>query len=175
MLAQARRRYSNWPGVRFIHDDFRSFHLDQPFDAVVCAGNSLNYVADNRELSAVLASVARHLKANGLFVFDTYTHEGMQYLSGQYLHADVDGRRFAISFHYDPRQRREKSLLLMPMGIETHRRIPIDPKDVLAAARGSGLEVEDYFSRPIIPGWWFTGLYCVFVLRKRGSSVPHHP
>jgi hypothetical protein len=91
----------------------------------------------------------------------------MQQLSGHYLHAEVRGRRFAIYFDYDPHQQKEKSRVLLPEGIEMHYRIPIDPDDVDRATADNGLEMDDYSSDPIIPGRWFVGLACYFVLSKR--------
>jgi SAM-dependent methyltransferase len=167
MLAQARDRCSALSGVELIRDDFRSFRLGRHFDAAVCACDSLNYLADVNEMAWVFRSVAQHLRPGGLFVFDTITDYGMRWLSSMYLHAEVNGHQFAIQFSYDASERRETSTVLLPRGVETHRRIPIDPGDVAATSRGSGLVVEDYFSSAIIPGRWYTGLRCFFILTKR--------
>jgi SAM-dependent methyltransferase len=168
MLAVARGRHGSLPGVGFARGDFRDFALGRQFDAAVCASNSLNYVADRDELGQVFTSVGKHLRPGGLFVFDTYPDRGMRYLSDQYVHSQGDGWRLAIHFSYDARRRKETSRVLLPNGIETHRRIPIDPADVVAAAEGSGLDVEDYFSSALLPRGWGHGLYYFFVLTKRG-------
>src|SRR5262249_8526045 len=125
MLIQARARCSTLSGVQFRRGDFCSFQLGRQFDAVVCAFNSLNYLTDIGELVAVFRSVALHLRPGGLFVFDSFTRKGMLSLSGLYLHTEVNGRRFAMRFDYDPRLRKERALVLLPAGIETHWRIPI--------------------------------------------------
>ncbi len=130
MLEQARRCCPGRPGVRFVRGDFRDFRLGQAFDAIVCGFNSLNYVADIDELRRVFQSVARHLTPDGIFVFDTITRSGMLQLSGLFYHVEADGKRFAIHFEYAERESIEKATVLMPTGIETHVRIPIDPQDV---------------------------------------------
>lgn len=169
MLDVARARHVGRAGLSFTHGDFRSFALGRQFDAAVCASNSLNYLADRGELARVLAAVAEHLRPGGVFVFDVMTEWGMQYLSGHYLHALAGTRRFAIHFGYDRAQRRETSLAILRKGIETHRRIPLGPADVVAAVEGTGLEVADYFSSALLP--WGRSLGCTalfFVLSKKG-------
>ena len=105
--------------------------------------NSLNYVQSTHELAEVFCCVAQHLRAGGLFTFDTLTHRGMQDLSGRYLHAVVNSQRFAIHCEYDPHQHKEESTVLLRAGVEKHCRIPIDPEDVIAVATQSGLEMEE--------------------------------
>ena len=58
--------------------------------------------------------------------------------------------------------------MYLPAGVETHRRVPVDPADVAAAVKGSGLEVADYFSSALMPRGWGPGLIHFFVLEKRG-------
>jgi SAM-dependent methyltransferase len=166
MLTQARARCSAFPTVRFAQGDFRGFHLEQRFEAIVCASNSLNYVRDIGELGKVFKCVAAHLQPRGLFVFDTVTEMGMQALSGYYHHANVNGTRFAIGFKYNRQDRREKSVVYLPSGFELHYRIPIDPGDVEVVAQASGLVVNDYFSYASISGRWCVGSPCFFVLTK---------
>ncbi len=167
MLAQARRRPDLPSGVEFVRGDFRDFELGRRFDAVVCASNSLNYVADHRELASVFSAVAMHLEPGGLFVFDTITELGMRMLSGLFFHAEANGKRFALRFAYDVAHRREKSTVILSEGIETHRRIPLDVTDVDLAARSSGLQVEDYFCSASLSRRRWSGNMSFFVLRKR--------
>jgi len=170
MLVQARSRSSEVPGVRYVLGDFRKFALGRSFDAVVCACNSLNYLASVAELRAVFQSVAEHLKPDGVFAFDTITDVGMQTLSGSYLHVKKPGKRFVLHFQYDRERRKERAEILMPTGTEVHTRIPIDPKDVADASQDSGLVLEDYFTSAFWPGWWYTGSGSFFVLRRERAS-----
>lgn len=164
MLTVARGRQRG----TFVRGDFRDFNLGRQFNAAVCASNSLNYVADRGDLGRAFAAVGRHLRPGGVFVFDTSTERLMRLLSGLYLHVEqAGGRRFVLQFNYDAERRRETSRAILPAGVETHRRIPLDPADVIAAAKGSGLEVEDYFSSALWPRGWGHGTFCFFVLVKR--------
>lgn len=166
MLARARKRHGDQPGIGFACGDFRDFDIGRQFDAAVCASNSLNYVADRGELSRVFAAVGRHLRPGGLFVFDTQTERWMRALSGHFLHVEAGRRRFAIGFSYDASRRKEASRVYLPAGVETHWRIPLDPIDVWTAAEGTGLEIEDYFSSALWPRDWGQGYCCFFVLVK---------
>jgi SAM-dependent methyltransferase len=167
MLVLAKSRCGNFPQVDLIQGDFRGFSLGRQFDAVVCASNSLNYVADRTELSQVFQTVAKHLRPGGLFVFDTITEAGKRQMSGLYYHVDVNGSRFVIRFSYDTKTRKETSVAILPSGLETHRRIPIDPKDVEIAAIDSGLVVNDYFSSALFPWRSWVGIECYFVLSRK--------
>jgi SAM-dependent methyltransferase len=166
MLAKARERCSSLSQVRFFQGDFRNFHLRQQFDIVVCAFNSLNYVGNVAELHAVFRCAAEHLRPDGLFVFDTITNRGAKRLSGLYFHVRTNKGRFVIHWYHDRSNRKEESIVATSMGVEIHRRISIDPNDVEKAASGSGLIVDDYFSSTLIPGRWYIGTSCFFVLRK---------
>ena len=67
----------------------------------------------------------------------------MRRLSGLYLHSNGRSQRFVIHFAYDAAHRKETSRTILPSGVETHRRILLGPRDVVAASEGTGLEVED--------------------------------
>jgi SAM-dependent methyltransferase len=163
MMTKARREC---PAGTFVHADFRDFRLDQRFDAVVCASNSLNYVRDLGELQQVFACVAAHLRPGGLFLFDTTPEAMMKRLSGLTMHSDAGGRLFAVQFRYDPAARREESQVILTTGVETHRRIPLDPPDVTAAATAAGLDVLDSFAQTPFVGRFGLGMAYFFVLAK---------
>jgi len=119
MLALARSRRGGAGGPGFARGDFRDFDLSRQFDAVVCASNLLNYVADRAELAAVFRSVSRHLRPGGLFLFDTITSAGMRFLAGQYLHFTSGHHRFALHFSYGHPTRPEGSRFCRPASSPT--------------------------------------------------------
>ena len=168
MIAAARVHCAGMPTVRLMAGDFRTMRLGRRFDAVVCGFNTLNYLSDPGELRAILQRVADHLSPGGLFLFDAVTDGGMRMLAGGYLHVKAGGGRFAIRLEYDAGRRRETAEVLLPAGVEVHRRVAIDPKDVAAAARATGLRLEDYFSRATVPGWLHTGQVSFYVLSLGG-------
>ena len=92
-------------------------------------------------------------------------------MSGAYLHADLGADRFAVWFAYDAVRRQEEAWVLLKVGVEVHRRVPIDPADVRAAARGSRLRLDDYFSHPLLPGAWGGGSMCVYVLSREADNL----
>jgi len=77
MLACARRKAAQVRSeVAFCHYDMRTLDLPyEPFDAVICLFDSVGYVATNEALVQVLEGVRRHLRPNGLFVFE-FWHAG---------------------------------------------------------------------------------------------------
>lgn len=72
MLACARRKASErLSRVDFRWQDMRALNLtDEPFDAAICLFDSIGYVVTNEALLQVLRGVHRHLRPNGLFVFE---------------------------------------------------------------------------------------------------------
>ena len=141
----------------------------EKFDVAARACNSLNYACEIGEL-APSSDVSRSTFGHkGLCVFDTITEAGMKVMSGFYLHVQLDDIRFAIHFEYDKKSRKDRAEVLMPFGSEVHSQIPIDPADVVAAAKNSGLVLDDYFSHAHLPGWWCTTTGSFFVLRREAE------
>jgi SAM-dependent methyltransferase len=146
MLAAATELCKPLGNVRFMHVDFRNFEIGQRFDAVVCGSDSLNYVTEPAELVRVFECVARHLTPRGLFVCDALDDRGMRHYSGKFIPIQLNGTECGIVLRYDPAQRVENAIVVFPSGVESHRRVPIEPHDVIAAARTTGLTVLDWFS-----------------------------
>ena len=146
MLEQARARCVNLGNVSFVQGDFRTFQLSECFDVVVCASDSLNYLEHAGELRQVFERVRQHLRPGGLLVFDVVNERCCRALSGKTRHVEIKGVRCALCFSYDAAKRTEEDYALLDAGVERHRRIPIDPGEVHATVRGSGLEVAEHFS-----------------------------
>lgn len=165
MLAVARRESAR-PGVAYVRADMRDFDLGRTFDAAVCTSNSLNYVADRGELRQVLAAVARHLRPGGVFAFDVVTDYGMRLGSLGWAHVTVGGRRFVQGSGYEAAARRETAWVVLPTGLETHLRSPVDRADVLAAAAETGFVVVDQFSHAGLLGGWGKRAMMFHALRR---------
>ncbi len=57
--------------IDFRYQDIREISLpDEPFDAAYCLFDSIGYVQSNQAMQQVLAGVHRHLRENGLFIFE---------------------------------------------------------------------------------------------------------
>jgi SAM-dependent methyltransferase len=167
MLDVARRK-STRPGVSFTRADMRSFDLGRTFDAAVCASNSLNNMADRAELRQVFGRVARHLRPGGVFAFDVVSDYGMRLASYFWSHMTLGELRFATGSGYDSDVRRETAWTILPNGMETHMRSPIDKKDVRVVAAETGLAVVDQFSNAGLLGGWGEGALTYHVLRRVG-------
>lgn len=72
MLAQARKKaVAMQSRVVFSSQDMRRIDLpDDCFDAVICLFDSIGYANSNEEIHNVLSGVCRHLKDDGLFIFE---------------------------------------------------------------------------------------------------------
>jgi SAM-dependent methyltransferase len=74
MLNWARRKAAAANAhIQFYQQDMRALDVaGRPFDAVICLFDSIGYVGTNEALLQVLAGVHRHLRPEGLFVFDLW-------------------------------------------------------------------------------------------------------
>jgi len=72
MLACARRKAAQASSsIDFRWQDMRALELpERPFDAALCLFDSIGYVETNEALIQVLRSVHRHLRPDGLFIFE---------------------------------------------------------------------------------------------------------
>jgi SAM-dependent methyltransferase len=145
MLREARSQTTN-PNVRCVHGDFKSFRLNETFDAVICSGDSINYLQTPGELVGLLGRVRDHLIPGGLFAFDVLDHRRCTVLTHLKTVVTLGSERFEIYYFYDPKSRVSESRGVIGKAIERHRRIPIDEDDVYGAAGKARLDVVASFS-----------------------------
>jgi len=98
MLERAMRKASEFSSrVEFRVQDMTQLDLDGSFDAAYCLFDAIGYVATNEALEQVFRGVQKHLRPDGLFVFE-FWHAG------------------AMLRHYDPvrirRWQTDKGLIL---------------------------------------------------------------
>lgn len=92
MLGHARRHAAAHVAAgraRFVPGDAATFCLEERFDLAVSTFDSLNHLADEKELAGCFRSVHRALGDGGLFVFDLNTRLGLRRWDGVTL-ADSD-------------------------------------------------------------------------------------
>jgi SAM-dependent methyltransferase len=98
MLAAAGKRL---PDVPLHRADMRDFALGRTFDVVTCMFSSIAYMADQDELDAAVAAMARHLTSRGVLVIEPWWFPET-FLPG-YVAGDVatagDGRTVARVSH----------------------------------------------------------------------------
>ena len=166
MLAAAAKLCKPHGNVRLVESDFRDFDLGRRFDAVICGSDSLNYLAEPAELVRVFRCVARHLTPGGLILCDALDDRGMRHYSGKFIPIELDGTECGIVLRYDPVRREDNALVVFVSGIESHRRVPIEPDDVLRAVTDTGLTVLDWFSVAGFGLLKYGGVRNFYVLRR---------
>jgi SAM-dependent methyltransferase len=166
MLQAARELCQARSGVRFVEGDYREFDLKERFDAITCASDSLNYLHAPTELAQVFCCVARHLNPGGVFVFDALDDRGFRRSSGRFVPIQIDGTECFIVLRYDSESRVENALAVFGTEVELHRRVPIEPDDVLHAVKDSGLTVLDWFSIAGFGLLKYGGVRNFYVLQK---------
>ncbi len=70
MLAIAREKNSE---IFYIHQDMTELDLGQEVDLFVSFGDSMNYLVEPEDMALALQGIARHLKSDGLLLFDLKT------------------------------------------------------------------------------------------------------
>jgi SAM-dependent methyltransferase len=141
MLALARSAAGVHENTSIVAGDIRQFALGERFDAIVCASDSLNYVASDDELARVMQGIAHHLESGGLFVCDVLGRAFSSVVNGHYLHYESPAVRFALAFEFDPETGRDSTRVLFPDGVEHHERMAINDHQLTEAARSANLQL----------------------------------
>jgi len=90
------------PDVQFVQADMTDFSLQQKFDIVCCLHNSVNHLLTFEDWEKMFANVARHLKKQGIFIFDVNPVERMNHLAQLGLHMTQVGEDYvATQVHSD--------------------------------------------------------------------------
>lgn len=71
MLEVARSKPQNG-NLRFTQDDIRTFRLERTFDTAIALFHVVNYMNSNEDLLALFRNVSRHLREDGVFLFDSW-------------------------------------------------------------------------------------------------------
>ena len=105
-VAEARRE-SVAPGiaerVRFRQGDAREFDDCGPSDVVLALFHVLSYQTENRDVEAVFATAAKHLKTGGLFVFDCWYGPAVLTLKPSVTKKRVSTDEFSLVRKAEPR------------------------------------------------------------------------
>ena len=68
MLEIARKKCS----AKFIKGDIRTVKIDEKFDCCLAMFAVMGYITKNRDIMKALINIRKHLKANGIFIFDVW-------------------------------------------------------------------------------------------------------
>jgi ubiquinone/menaquinone biosynthesis C-methylase UbiE len=80
MLQQAENRVQDFlkqDVVSLSIGDVRDLQLNKTFDAIISLFHVISYQITNKDLDATFATVKRHLKPNGIFIFDCWYGPGV--------------------------------------------------------------------------------------------------
>lgn len=68
-VAQQKAQVMQLP-ARFLQADLTNFALNERFDSATCLYDSLNYILDAGDLQRAFACIGKHIKPDGVWVFD---------------------------------------------------------------------------------------------------------
>jgi SAM-dependent methyltransferase len=70
MLAIAKKKVKR---AKLFEADMSDFHIHKMFDVIICVFDSINHLIDFKKWKATFLNVSKHLKKDGIFVFDMNT------------------------------------------------------------------------------------------------------
>jgi len=103
MLAHAERKARQQGlAVRWVHDDAQTVDLRRQFALVVLTGNAFQAFLGDADQAELLENVARHLKPDGWFVFETRNPQGHDLVDSRdeeawFDYTNTAGRRVTVS------------------------------------------------------------------------------
>lgn len=112
MIRVARRNLRNQRATaNLARGDMRALRLRQRFDAILCLGTSLNYLADLNDVDRAFETFHRHLRPGGLLVldltnFDAWIDENPTNTRTTVDYQAPDGTRIAVFAFNEQRQRK---------------------------------------------------------------------
>lgn len=131
--------------ISFICGNMLTLELNEMFDSIVCANDSVNYCSSLDQLTKLFKGVNRHLPIGGVFVFDYHQRSRLEEFSDPF---DEEGRVGDIGYHWhiesDPPVLRH-IITLYGSGypiIETHEQFVFDLTDVQRLLSEQGFESE---------------------------------
>lgn len=88
--------------VNFFVEDMLEFNLNQKFDLIVCAYDSINHI---KNWERFFKKVHKHLKNDGVFIFDFNTIKGLRKWRNSFENKHKDGK-IIISGNYNTKERK---------------------------------------------------------------------
>lgn len=95
MLRQAQNKLPAHVKLQVL--DMRDFELNDQFDAIVCGADSMNFNEDTTQLQQVMMQVAKHLKVDGVFIFDVHQPQRLTMFKEAYVEV---GRLGGVDYEY---------------------------------------------------------------------------
>jgi SAM-dependent methyltransferase len=65
--------------LAFLEGDIRNYESSQKFDTIISLFHVISYMTTNEDLNQAFTTVSKHLKSNGIFIFDCWYGPGVVY------------------------------------------------------------------------------------------------
>jgi SAM-dependent methyltransferase len=89
MLFIAREKSIEGSGsITYLQQDMKEMSLPTELDVILCVCDGFNYILDNKDLEDIFAKVKKHLKKDGLFIFDISSHYKLKNILGNNTYAE---------------------------------------------------------------------------------------
>jgi len=106
MISIARNKSKNLEvDIKFNVADIRNLKLDEKFDACIGMFNMMGYIIKNSDIKQALDNVHKHLKPNGLFVFDVWNGLAVMRILPEIRFKEVDNDDIKLIRFAQPRLR----------------------------------------------------------------------
>jgi SAM-dependent methyltransferase len=174
LRAEVKKNFSS------IHGDIRTVSLNQKFDAIVSLFHVVSYQVTNESLLATFRNAARHLKSEGVFIFDVWFTPAVYYMKPEVRIKTVrDGaievRRIAIPKIFYDQNRVDVNYTFIALNIDSNiaevyseshsmRHFSTGEIELIATISGFELIKSEEFLTGNAPSEFTWGV--TFVLRK---------
>ncbi len=88
MLTIASEKVAGNPNIILLEQDMRELELDTQYDGFYCICDSLNYLLSDSDVLSTFRSIKKHLKDNGVFIFDLKTPYFYETILGDQVFCD---------------------------------------------------------------------------------------
>lgn len=112
MLSLAREKSFGRRNIRFLQGDIRDFSLNKDFDMAIAVLDVFNYITEYDDLLTVFDLVYKHLKKDGLFIFDVNSAYKISEFIGNNIFSDeVDDTLYVWQGSFDEETKINEYLL----------------------------------------------------------------
>ncbi|WP_054251991.1 class I SAM-dependent DNA methyltransferase [Neofamilia massiliensis] len=157
MLSLAREKSFGRRNIRFLQGDIRDFSLNKDFDMAIAVLDVFNYITEYDDLLKVFDLVYKHLKKDGLFIFDVNSAYKISEFIGNNIFSDeVDDTLYVWQGSFDEETKINEYLLTFFQKVsgssyerfdETHRERAYTLEEIYKALDQKGFtEIKVYDS-----------------------------
>lgn len=157
MLSLAREKSFGRRNIRFLQGDIRDFSLNKDFDMSIAVLDVFNYTTEYDDLLKVFDLVYKHLKKDGLFIFDVNSaYKISEFISNNIFSDEVDDTLYVWQGSFDEETKINEYLLTFFQKVsgsryerfdETHRERAYTLEEIYTALDQKGFtEIKVYDS-----------------------------